>query len=119
MVPTGRDAGIGFAVGWFLLALGAGALIPRPGRGIYTLIAESPCPVCWRSSLLICGPLLIVSSFTPFRRLRLVAAVLGLVNWLAISFLFVNAQLWGATIQAFAAIVLLNGCIFHSLRKKR
>jgi hypothetical protein len=30
--------------------------------------------------------------------------------------MFVHGELWGAAIQAFVAITLLNGCFFHAMR---
>lgn len=116
MTATSRHAGIVFAVGWFLVALGAGAMIPRLGRGLFNLINDSPCPACLKISFLFSGAWLIVSSFSAVPWIRISAALLGLICWLLLAFMFVHGELWGAAIQAFVAITLLNGCFFHAMR---
>ncbi len=112
-----RDSGIEFAVGWFLFALGIGVFIPRKGLGLYSLLHSGPGGWLWGALMVAVASLLIVASFSHHRGLHLAAIGLGMTAWSALAFLFVEASLWGASLQALLGVVLLNSCFFNLWRQ--
>ncbi len=115
--PGSRASGIEFAVGWFLAALGCGVLVPRKGFGLYSMLHDSGYPYLWSAVLIASGITLVAASLSTRLWLRLPAVVAGFACWTALAFRFIDASLWGATMQACVAIVLLNGCFFGLFRR--
>ena len=116
MGPHTRASGIEFAVGCFLLSLGIGLLIPRRGHGLYSLIQAGGHAWAWSVSLTVSALLLMLTSFySRSIRIRLFAISCSMLCWSALAFRFVEASLWGATLQSIVALVLLNGCLFRLL----
>lgn len=119
--PNSRESGIELAVGCFLLALGVGLLIPRPGVGLYSLLRSDGFAGWWSAALMSTGLVLGVSSNFRAPRIRLAAVAAGMVCWVALALRFGQAQLWGAMLQSLVGMFLMNACgfrLFHYLNER-
>src|SRR4051812_3961584 len=111
--PSSRESGMEFSVGCFLLALGFGLLVPRPGLGLYSLVHAGGHAWLWSTCMVGSGFGLIATSYFRCPVCRLVAVIMGLSCWIALGFRFVDGNLWGAAMQAVVAVFLLNACLFR------
>lgn len=117
--PDSRETGIEWAVGWFLFALAIGLLIPRewfgavPQHGFYRSLQDTGHLEYWIAWIAGAGLLLIVLSRSKVAPLRVIGIVVGIVCWLSLSLRFAAGNMWGAAIQAFVGIYLLNACAWR------
>jgi hypothetical protein len=111
--PDSRESGCEFAAGCFLIALGIGLLIPRPGTGLYSLLHSDGYAWAWSTALLTCGGGLMAASHLRQPVLRLVIVILAMFCWIALAARFGEAQLWGAMIQSLMGVFLMNACAFR------
>lgn len=114
-----RESGIECAVSLFLIALGVGLLIPRPGIGLYSLLRSDGYAHLWSAVFLIVGATLCGASFAPLPRVRLTFVILCMGCWIALALRFAEAQLWGAMIQALCGVFLMNACAFRLIHYLR
>lgn len=114
--PRSRDSGIEFAVGWYLLALGIGLFIPRKGTGLYQVMHEGGNASLWGALIIASSCALVVASFSVKWKLRAFAVTVALICWAVLAFRFVDASLWGATLQCMFSVLLLNACLFNLIR---
>lgn len=114
-----RESGASMAVGWFLTSLAIGSWLPRTGRGLFYIIATSENPNLWRLFILISGMGLVICSYGAQRKLRAYADVLAIFCWASLAIVFLDAQLWGAALQAGMAILILFECLFRLRRGTR
>lgn len=115
----GYDAGTQRTVGWFLMVLGVGLKIPRPGLGLYSLIHAGGDSDLWAIMIVGSSAALILSARFPWQIARLAIVGVAMLCWAGLGFKFVEGQLWGATLQAITAITLLNACAWRLYRQTR
>lgn len=111
--PTTRHSGIEFAVGWYLLALGLGQLIPRANAGLYSMLHAGDHHAAWIAWMLVSALWLICFSFLRTPRARLLGVMAAMACWAMLGLKFMQANLWGATGQAMVSLVLLNACLWR------
>jgi hypothetical protein len=104
-------------VGWFTIALGAGAAIPREGVGLMSLLQANGTRSITAVAMIVVGTALVVLSYKPGTPLwRTITLAAGMLLWGYLSVLFVQGKLWGATIQSVVAICVFNQLLFRVWR---
>lgn len=116
LLPTSRESGIEFAVGLFLLCLGIGLLIPRPGTGLYSLVRDLGYTHSVSAILSFTAIGLMSCSFMCSPKPRLFFVAMGMLCWTLLAVKFVEARLWGAAMQSLSGMALLNACAFRLVR---
>ena len=111
-----RESAIERLLGWLTIALGIGMLIPRPGLGLYSILQASGDRILWSAAMNFFGVALIVASYFPTRVVRVALLFGSMLFWSMLALRFIDANLWGATLQAFVVILFSNSVAWRLWR---
>lgn len=104
MIRSSQFASVERMIGGLTMALGLGAMIPRPGLGLYALLESEGVRFFWSASMINFGFLLIACSYLPMPRLRVVMHLVACILWGGLLYKFTTVGLWGAALQACVVI---------------
>lgn len=101
-----RESSVERLIGGLTMALGIGALIPRPGLGLYSLLEQSGERGIWAMAMLTVGCWAVAASYLNIRSVFRIVVQVGVVCfWFALTWKFIGAQLWGAALQGGVVII--------------
>lgn len=103
MISRDGRFGVEALIGCFTTSLGLGALIPRPGLGLYSVLEGER--IAFTVIMVLCGFCLTFAHRFQHRLARTILLVLSATLWGAILVKFMAASLWGAAIQAAVVII--------------
>lgn len=103
-------------VGLYLIVLGIGLMIPRTGLGLYSIVHAGGDWQIWFVLMIGCGAGLVVAAWINNAGARLSSIAGGMLVWLALQAKFLEASLWGASLQALVSIGLLFACLISTVR---